>query len=123
VKTWEEMTDREILLAAADVIHERGWFKGGLVDPNTGAVCTVGALNCVFIGDPLFTAGPIESTWRLRRLRLIRMMEDTLNITPRMSSIVPKEFNLATWNDYTARDADEVVHTFKLTAEACAEDE
>lgn len=43
-----------VLAAAADLIEEVGWYQGTFVEPGTGRVCALGALNAVISGDPGF---------------------------------------------------------------------
>jgi hypothetical protein len=102
----------EILRRAIDVIHERGWHRGAMMDNNTGAVCAYGALHAAMEDQPDMCRSDIVKAIAdevVEMLGVDTKWDDELN----PKGLIP----IAWWNDYVCKDADEVVHAFKLTAE------
>jgi hypothetical protein len=101
----------EILRKAIDVIHERGWCQGSMIDDKTGAVCAYGALHVAARGQTNMRSDIVDDTAGVvvAMLGIDTKWDDELN----PKGLIP----IAWWNDYVCKDADEVVHAFKLTAE------
>lgn len=46
-----DMTEAQVFDRAIDVLHERGWHQGSYRDPDTGAVCIIGAISTASRGS------------------------------------------------------------------------
>lgn len=104
---------------AAEVIHEKGWTTGNLVDEDDSGVCLLGAL---YLANGLteheyehYPLTPeVEFMARLLRPRVISHM----GFVPK--SMTPQE-TVYRLNDNYLKDADEAVHLLKEAAEAWEE--
>lgn len=86
------MTPEETLLAAADVINQRGWCQGELKDKN-GAVCAMGAICSV-------------AQWQSREaLDAHRLLIAEIGCG-----------TIVGWNDAPERTAEDVILTMKKAA-------
>ncbi len=103
-----------VLREAANVIQERGLARGTLEDL-FGHVCLAGAINCAATGDP-------NKLW----CDTTRTLVDHLNrmVThlgfptyPRSGGCGERTDPAIQWSNDWAKDADDVAHLLKLTAE------
>ena len=95
----KDMSPQEILLAAADVIQQRGLYKGGwYFDPSRyqseARVCTIGAISVAKEGLP-------QADVRYRRKR------DP--IIKRIMRVLGPNTSILDWNDEDGRTQDEVI--------------
>lgn len=97
------------LRAAADVIHRLGWQRGSFQRRPGGPVCMMGAvLAVVRYDDNVCHRNGLNATESARWTNAWEALHGALDgSSPQL------------WNDWYARDADEVVHLLKTTAEAC----
>lgn len=103
------MRTPELLEKAADILEERGWFRGGYQDPHGSAVCLIGALS-IAAGLPANALG----TWdkdndpdAIARVHFaIEAFERDLDT----------EVDVSDWNDELAETALEVTTTLREVA-------
>ena len=92
------MTTREVLLKAADIIEEKGWYQGNMIGPK-GELCMLGALN-------------VASDYSLEYFNVRTVVRDHLHI-----SVKDKSFSLSNWNDAPERTKEEVIAALRGAAE------
>jgi hypothetical protein len=98
------MTAADVLLAAARVIRDRGWYQGGFVDPtrpDDGPVCLDGAL---FVAAGGACDAFDAAVWAAARSAL------------RLSAGLTGDGALQRWNDQPGRTADQVILALEIAA-------
>jgi hypothetical protein len=101
---------REILMKAADVIDQRGWFQGLSEDPNGTAVCAMGAL-CVAVALP-----PDANCWGFGDDDLCAANA----AADRFENWVEGDLSITEWNDTVAESAEQVTTALRGCAAALA---
>lgn len=96
---------------AIEVLHEKGWVRG-MLRAQDGRVCAVGALvEAAKLSAPLLYSSEPGQAMQLMNAAERLMHEQLLQRGERFDGVM-------TWNDYTARDVDEVIEVMKLAREA-----
>lgn len=109
----------EVLERAADIVAERGWYQGGFVDPETGAVCAGMAM--------LMAAGAAE----VRQMPSGRYRSTAHSIDPAASYAHSKAINrfyetigrvsVSRWNDDVCESVEDLNLAFKRAVRAAVE--
>lgn len=85
------MTDKAVVLMAADLIEERGLLAGSRVDRD-GRMCVLGALDIAKYGDAWSCKIDSDKTF-------LKSLADALSLPPSSSVTAPDAWRLADWSN------------------------
>lgn len=104
---------------AIEVLEEKGWHKGSLVDHRTGSVCIVGAVNIALWGSVYGVASSDGQYWYPLDARRQKRAEALETLSKALG--VPESSGLATWNDDWRTTYEDVVLLLKRAHETTTE--
>lgn len=104
----------QTLLKAADIIRERGWHQGCLVDSG-GQVCVMAA-----IGQAEGVAPPNQDAPNEAHEQFYEFVMETLAYVALQRFLGLGSLELWEWNDMQAADGDEVLATLEAAAASVA---
>jgi hypothetical protein len=111
------MTERELLLAAAERVTELGHHKGDYCDAATGAVCAIGAMY-VAAGCRAPAPHEPEPESEVVDSAVARLTDWLCRSTGAARTVGGRFVDVVAWNDAEDRTADEVVAALRAAAEA-----
>lgn len=111
------MKTSEALRKAAEVLQERGHYKGDFENCETGSVCALGALNVALAGKPIVYWDSYSDTVVRARRRLVAAFPAV-----REYPEVPRMESVPLWNDADETTAEDVMLAFKHAAVAAEEE-
>ncbi|GHG10125.1 DUF6197 family protein [Streptomyces hydrogenans] len=102
------MTPEEILVSAGDIIRRDGWYQGETDDgdPESGAVCLMGAIGRAATGD---SRSEEVTIWR------DGVMEEANRAVQRVIDILGRT-DVGVWNDDQGRTVEDVLLVLKQAA-------